>query len=328
MERKDFLKGMGLVGAGLFVPLDKALACTVVPTETSGPYPILSGQLAATLRTDIRESQAGQLHTIKLKILGDTNCAPLVNAEVDIWHCNAYGNYSGYTTSGHNGSTNSAGETWLRGRAMTDANGEVTFTTIFPGWYSGRLTHVHFEVKVNGTSVKISQFTYPITEKNTIHTTISPYSTWGVDPAVATTDNVFSDGTTGQVATLVYDSTTGSWDSYLEVTVPGTGTVGILNIDHINGGQFDLGQNYPNPHNGKTTIPFTLTNDANVSFGIFDLQGKKVAEVKETRLPSGKHDVDINFASLNLPLGNFLYEITVKNNIGTYHQCKMMTAAK
>ena len=327
MERKDFLKGIGLAGMASFIPFGKAMACTVVPTETAGPYPIQSGQLAATLRTDIRESEPGQLHKIKLRVLGSTNCEPLVNAEVDIWHCNAYGNYSGYTTSGHNGTTNSAGQTWLRGRAMTDANGEVAFTTIFPGWYSGRLTHVHFEVKINGTSVKISQFTYPIAERNTIHTTIAPYNTWGTDPATASSDNVFSDGTTGQVATLKYDSAAQSWDSYLEVTVPGTGTVGIKNIDRITGGQFELGQNFPNPMtSGITTIPFTLTNDADVSFGIFNLQGRKVAEVKQKRLTAGEHKVEISLSNLNLATGNYLYEITVTNKIGTYHQCKMMTA--
>lgn len=326
MERKDFLKGVGLVTAGLVLPLQKALACTVVPTETSGPYPILAGQLAATLRTDMRETQTGQLHKIKLKILGDTNCAPLVNAEVDVWHCNALGYYSGYTTSGHTGSINYTGATWLRGRAMTDANGEVEFTTIFPGWYSGRLTHVHFEVKVGGTSVKISQFTYPTTEKNTIHTTIAPYSTYGADPAVATTDNVFSDGTTGQIATLVNNGT--SWDSYLEVTVPGTGTVGIKNIDNITGGQFELGQNFPNPHNGETTIPFTLKNHSEVSFGIFDLHGRKVAEVKPTKMEAGEHKMEISLNNLKLPMGTYAYEITVKNSIGTYHQCKLMTGGK
>jgi hypothetical protein len=45
MERKDFLKGLGLAGAGLVLPFQKTLACTVIPTETAGPYPILAGQL-------------------------------------------------------------------------------------------------------------------------------------------------------------------------------------------------------------------------------------------------------------------------------------------
>ncbi|MFA6150825.1 MAG: hypothetical protein WC716_05860 [Chitinophagaceae bacterium] len=326
MQRKDFLKGLGLAGAGLMLPFGKALACTVVPTETAGPYPITSGMLAATLRTDIRETQAGQLHKIKMKIIGDQNCAPLINAEVDIWHCNADGNYSGYTTTAHSGTVNAVGQTWLRGRAMTDANGEVEFTTIFPGWYPGRITHIHFEVKVSGTSVKISQFTYPKTEKDNVHSTLAPYSTWGVDPLLPGADGIFSDGTAGQIASLSYNSGTSSWDSYLEVTVPGTGTVGIGNINKITGGQFELGQNFPNPHIGKTAIPFKLVSDSEVSFGIYDLQGRRVAEVKPQNLSSGEHSVEINFADLNLSIANFLYEITVKNNIGTYHQCKMMTA--
>lgn len=326
MDRKSFLKGLGLAGAGILVSTKDSLACTIVPTETSGPYPILSSQLAATLRTDIRESKTGQLHKIKLKILGSTNCLPIANAEVDIWHCDAYGNYSGYTTSGKNGSVNATGETWLRGRAMTNANGEVEFTTIFPGWYSGRICHVHFEVKINGTSVKISQFTYPVTEKNTIHSTIAPYNAYGTDPATASSDNVFSDGTTGQVATLV--NNTSSWDSYLEVTVQGTGTSGIKNIEHITGGQFDLGQNFPNPHNGITEIPFTLYNNSEVSFNIYDLQGKRVAEVRPVKLTVGEHSVAINLNELRLKHANYYYEIMVKNNIGTYHQYKMMTAGE
>jgi protocatechuate 3,4-dioxygenase beta subunit len=326
MDRKDFLKGIGLAGAGVVISQSKSIACTVIPTETAGPYPILSTQLAATLRSDMRESIVGQLHTIKLKIIGDSNCLPLANAEVDVWHCNPQGHYSGYTTSGKDGSVNDAGKTYLRGRAMTDSNGEVTFTTIFPGWYSGRICHVHFEVKVGGTSMKISQFTYPKTEKDQIHTTIAPYNTWGIDPAVSSSDNVFSDGTTGQIATLVYNSTTLAWDSYLEVTVAGTGTAGVKNIEHITGGQFELGQNYPNPHLGVTTVPFTLTANSEVSFGIYNLQGRRVAEVKPVKLGAGEHQMAIDCHQLNIPVGTYAYEITVKNSIGIYSQCKMMTA--
>jgi hypothetical protein len=105
-------------------------------------------------------------------------------------------------------------------------------------------------------------------------------------------------------------------------TVPGTGTVGIKNIDNITGGQFELGQNFPNPHFGITTIPFALKSHSEVSFGIFDLQGRKVAEVKPTTLDAGEHKMEINLNDLHLPTGTYAYEITVKNKIGTYHQCK------
>jgi hypothetical protein len=326
MKRKEFIKGIGLASAGLFIPFGRTQACTVIPTETAGPYPILAGQMAATLRTDVRESQPGQMHKVKLKIIGDINCAPIQNAEVSIWHCNVDGNYSGFNTNGHK-SLNATGQTWCRGRAMTDSNGLVEFITIFPGWYPGRITHIHMEIKINGTSVKISQFTYPKKEMDIIHTTLEPYKTYGVDPVSPSSDGVFSDGTDGQVASLEFNSSASSWDSFLEVTVPGTGTLGIKNIDRITGGQFELGQNYPNPHNGVTLIPFTLRNQSDVSFGIFDLQGKKVAEVKPVNLPSGEHKIEINLGNLNLTMATYAYEITVKNENGAYHQCKMMTGS-
>lgn len=327
MKRKEFIKGIGLASlasAGLFIPFGKAEACNVIPTETAGPYPITAGQMAATLRTDVRETQPGQMHKVKLRIIGDKNCAPIPNAEVSIWHCNVDGNYSGFNTNGHI-SLNATGQNWLKGRAMTDANGEVEFITIFPGWYPGRITHIHLEVKINDTSVKISQFTYPKKEMDIIHTTLDPYKKYGMDPVSPSTDGVFSDGTVGQVATLEFDSITSSWDSFLEVTVPGTGTLGIKNMDRITGGQFELGQNFPNPHNGVTTIPFTLINPADVSFGIYNLQGKKVAEVKTVRLSTGEHKMEINLNNLNLVLATYAYEITVINEQGTHHQCKMMT---
>lgn len=327
MKRKEFLRGIGLASAGFFIPFGNSQACNVIPTEIAGPFPILPGMMAATLRTDVRETQPGQMHKVKLKIIGDKNCAPIQNAEVSIWHCNVDGNYSGFNTTGHK-SLNATGQTWLRGRAMTDANGEVEFITIFPGWYPGRITHIHLEVKINDTSVKISQFTYPKKEMDIITSTIEPYKAYGNDPVTPSSDGSFSDGTAGQVATLEFNSSTSSWDSFLEVTVPGTGTLGIKNIDRITGGQFELGQNYPNPHNGITNIPFALKNPAEVSFGIYDLQGKKVAEVKPVNLPSGEHKMEINLSNLNLAMATYAYEITVKNENGVYHQCKMMTSGK
>ena len=65
-------------------------------------------------------------------------CAPLTGYAVYLWHCDRTGNYSLYGTA--------AGESYLRGVRVTDANGQVTFTTIFPACYDGRWPHMHFEV--------------------------------------------------------------------------------------------------------------------------------------------------------------------------------------
>ena len=59
-------------------------------------------------------------------------------------------------------STNYTNVHFLRGRQTTDANGQVTFTSIFPGWYNGRATHIHVHVySANGTSLKVTQIAFP-----------------------------------------------------------------------------------------------------------------------------------------------------------------------
>ena len=89
-------------------------------------------------------------------------CAVVPGAEVEIWHVDAAGDYSQY------GSQTAA--TFLRGIQTTNASGEVTFTTIYPGWYQGRATHIHVEVTMAGRSIKVTQMAFPESINNTVHT--------------------------------------------------------------------------------------------------------------------------------------------------------------
>ncbi|MEZ4687486.1 MAG: hypothetical protein R3B47_15900 [Bacteroidia bacterium] len=88
------------------------------------------------------------------------------SVRVNIWHCNKDGLYSGYDGNNNPGQ---AGLTYLRGYQMTDANGEVEFITILPGWYNGRICHIHFQVYVSSSYAAISQLTFPIADKNAIY---------------------------------------------------------------------------------------------------------------------------------------------------------------
>lgn len=342
MQRKDFLRGIGLAGAASFIPFSKVLAaaagndnadrptaCTLIPTETAGPFPLDLTDNTYYFRQDIREDRTGVQLNLKLKIIGDSNCEPLSNVRVNVWMCDKDGVYSGYDTPQNAGG--SADTKWLRGYQITDANGEVEFITIFPGWYQGRICHIHFQVYVSSNYAAISQLSFDIATKNALYTANSGLYTKGVDPMTFESDNIFSDGYTYQLATLTANTETGGYDSYLEVTVQGTGTGGGTTIGHIekeNAKQFTLGQNYPNPYVNNTTIPLTLMNTSDVVLDVYDLQGRKVGQITKNSLSPGEHAIPIHFSSMNLAPGNYIYQVQVENKNGTFRQYKMMTAVR
>ncbi|WP_194723207.1 intradiol ring-cleavage dioxygenase [Noviherbaspirillum malthae] len=139
-------------------------ACALMPAATAGPFPLLAflGTRAA-VRRDIRESRPGVPLTLNIRLQNiDAGCAPIRNAAVYVWHCDRDGGYSGYS-NGSNG--DHRGGTFLRGIQMSDEQGQVSFTTIFPGWYPGRITHIHFQVYLRdakgGRAAATSQLAFP-----------------------------------------------------------------------------------------------------------------------------------------------------------------------
>lgn len=336
MKRKEFLHGLGLAGASAILPFPgKQPAaprkgplppnCVLIPSETAGPFPLDLTANPTFFRQDIRENKTGVLLNLKIKIVGVNNCLPMANLRVNIWHCDKDGLYSGYSQTNNPGQ---AGQTYLRGYQMTDANGEVAFTTIFPGWYSGRICHIHFQVYVSSMYAAISQLTFPIATKNALYADNSSLYTKGADPLSFSSDNIFSDGYAYQLATLTPNAATGGYDSYLEVAIQGSGVSGLAELEPETGGQFKLRQNYPNPYKGETSIPFTLTNNADVKIELFDLQGKKVAEVVQKDLLSGEHRIAVDTRALGIAPANYIYQLEVENKNGVFRQCKMMTAAQ
>ncbi|WP_404338113.1 intradiol ring-cleavage dioxygenase [Sphingomonas sp. MMS12-HWE2-04] len=222
-------------------PTPSATGCIADPTETNGPYPadgtntssgLTSNALTASnvVRSDIRSSfigastavAGGVQVTLTLTVVNvNAACAPLAGYAVYIWHCNRDGKYSLYDLPN---------ESYLRGVGVTDANGQVSFTTIFPGCYDGRWPHIHFEVfssLANATSgryaVLVSQLAMPSAVSSTVYNGASGYTTSisSFSRVSLNSDNVFSDNTSAQIAQQTPAMTGTITDGYTATAVIG-----------------------------------------------------------------------------------------------------------
>ena len=199
-------------------------SCTKIPEETAGPYPgdgsngpnVLNQ--SGVVRSDIRSSfgssttiAKGVPLTLNVNVYDVNNgCKALSGAAVYVWHCDINGGYSMYSQ----GVTN---ENYLRGVQQTDANGKVSFTSIFPAAYSGRWPHIHFEVFrsiAEATSyrnkIATSQFAMPADVCNAVFATDGySQSIRNLAQTSLATDMVFSDGVSLQVPTFTGTTTSG-----------------------------------------------------------------------------------------------------------------------
>jgi protocatechuate 3,4-dioxygenase beta subunit len=153
------------------------------------------------IRSDVRENRPGTTLTLTIKVVNVASaCAAVAGADVEIWHCDVAGDYSQY------GSQTAA--TFLRGIQTTNAAGEVTFTTIYPGWYQGRATHIHVEVTMGGRSIKVTQMAFPESISNTVHTS-GVYASRGTNPMSNQSDGIFSDSLSSELVTPVGSPSSG-----------------------------------------------------------------------------------------------------------------------
>ena len=174
-------------------------SCVVTPTEEEGPFPYPSGEINDPLdRVDVTEgTQTGVPLSVTFVVVNtNDNCNVVENARVDIWHCNKDGYYSGYANQDEAlGEQSYVGQTWLRGYQLSDSSGVLKFTTIYPGWYTGRATHLHIEIYISGVLKKIGQMAFPEAVSNVVHVS-SLYAAHGVNPITNSADRVFGDSAT------------------------------------------------------------------------------------------------------------------------------------
>jgi protocatechuate 3,4-dioxygenase beta subunit len=139
------------------------VACILSPEMTEGPY-YIDGE---AVRRDVTEGKPGVPLTLDLVVVDAGACSPIPDAAVEIWHADAGGNYSGFNAT-------AANTTFLRGVQTADADGNVTFETLYPGWYEGRATHIHLMVHVGGDVVHTGQLFFDEGINDTVYAR-SPY---------------------------------------------------------------------------------------------------------------------------------------------------------
>ena len=227
------------------VPGSAALAmCVMTPEQTEGPYYIDTD----LMRSDITEGKPGTPLRLDLTVLNAASCQPLSQATVEVWHCDAAGDYSGFTGtlqptgggaggpggpppgdgpppgSGPGGPPPGAGPqmrntpnndmVFLRGGQISDAAGKVTFQTIYPGWYMGRTVHIHIKVHVAGEEVHTSQLFFDDDLSDRVFGQ-APYDGHQGRDTRNATDTIFQDG---------------GKEGLLTMTPSGNGYVGTLTL--------------------------------------------------------------------------------------------------
>ncbi|MDN5552224.1 MAG: intradiol ring-cleavage dioxygenase [Brevibacterium sp.] len=238
---------LGVVGAGIGTVALAACGMnsasgsdslvTEIPDETAGPYPADGSngpdilEQSGIVRSDIRSNIDGSetvegvalTFTLKVTDMANDNKA-FEGVAVYAWHCDAQGRYSMYSEGVEDA-------TWLRGVQVADEKGEVTFTSVFPACYTGRWTHIHFEVYPDVDSITdadnaiaTSQMALPEDACNAVFE-LSVYdgSAENLSNVSLDDDNVFGDdGGEHQMATISGDTDKG-YVASLDVPVD-TGT--------------------------------------------------------------------------------------------------------
>ncbi|KAI0877805.1 Intradiol ring-cleavage dioxygenase [Hypoxylon argillaceum] len=177
-------------------------SCVLTPDNANGPYFVAQEHI----RSDVVEQTVGVPMHVELQFIDVNTCKPATQLLIDTWSCNATGIYSGVSAAGEGG----LGTTFLRGVQPTDADGVVSFDTVFPGHYQGRATHQHLIAHVGATTLPngtytggrvahLSQLFFDQALRDAVEAT-PPYNT----NRIPKTTNL-GDGFTGYAATSKYD---------------------------------------------------------------------------------------------------------------------------
>ncbi|NOT61524.1 MAG: hypothetical protein HOP19_15005 [Acidobacteria bacterium] len=191
------------------------ISCVTKPALTEGPFFVDERLNRSDIRTDPANNNAikpGTPFTLKFnvsRVTGTNACTSLIGAWVDLWHCDALGGYSDVSGQGN---PNNLGQKWLRGYQVTDNNGEVTFQSLYPGWYQGRTTHLHYKVRLFDGNTRTYDFTSQLTFDDALTDVVyqaAPYNTKGARGTRNNNDGIAQQGGSGILLNTVSDGSGG-----------------------------------------------------------------------------------------------------------------------
>ncbi len=200
-------------------------SCSETREGEEGPYFVddsATGYKRSNILTNLdgSDSQSGVPLTLTLYVFdSESSCAAMENVQVDIWHCNASGIYSAES------SESTSSQSWLRGYQITDSTGKVQFTTILPGWYSGRTTHIHLRLRStydssSSGSTNTMQLFFDQTLIDTLATSVSPYSSEGTNSTTNATDRVYSEQEDGTTLMTLTGSNSAGYTASFNIYLP------------------------------------------------------------------------------------------------------------
>lgn len=181
--------------------------CIVRPEQTEGPYFIDEQLNRSDIRVDPFDGsiRPGTLLYLRFNVTQITSnaCTFLQGVYVDVWHCDAVGDYAGVGSN--------VGRKFLRGYQVTNALGAVEFLTVYPGWYPGRTVHIHFKIRTELNSTGYD-FTSQLYFDDTLTDQVflqEPYASQGIRDTRNNTDGVYQNGGTQLTLTCAPDGSGG-----------------------------------------------------------------------------------------------------------------------
>ena len=202
-------------------------SCVVRPEMTEGPYFVDEQLERSDIRTEPSDGstkEGAQLDlTFNVSQIANGACTPLAGAQVDVWHCDALGVYSGVAGSA------TSDQSFLRGYQITDANGVANFTTIVPGWYMGRTVHIHFKIRTPANSDSAWEFTSQLFFEPEFTDEVfaqAPYASKGQQDTTNASDGIYSNGGDQMLLTPTGDASSGytaTFDIALDLSDAETG---------------------------------------------------------------------------------------------------------